>query len=100
MLSQYYDKEKESKTMRIRMVTRTIKASVVTAKVYNITTDSLTESTVTVTGEYKTKELEKIVSKSLPETEKFICITNVSVNEQIYGMPEDEFLQYAKPITR
>ena len=30
----------------------------------------------------------------------FACITKIETDEKIYGMPEDEFLIYAKEITR
>jgi len=89
--------------MRTRMVTRTIKVNYVTSMVTNIKTASVENHFTTIAGDYDKATIEKLVKKQLNSEESgivFACITNIESEEKIYGMPEEEFLQYAKEITR
>lgn len=89
--------------MRKRMVTRTIKVNTVTSMVTNIKTATVENHVCFITGDYDKPTLEKMVKKMLNTSESgivFACIKSIDVDEKIYGMPEDEFLQYAKEITR
>lgn len=88
--------------MRKRMVTRTIKVSTVEAMVTDIVEAKVFHKYVVITGDYDNNTLAKMVKKTV-EAEQgmvFACITEVQTEEHIYGMPEDEFLVYAKEITR
>ena len=89
--------------MRKRMITRTIKVNFVTSMVTNIKTATVENHLSVITGEYDNATIEKMVKKELNTNETglvFACITKIETDEKIYGMPEDEFLIYAKEITR
>ena len=54
----------------------------------------------TLTGEFKTNlEIQKAIAKEL-ETEnvKVVNINTVETVEKLYGMPEVEFIKYAKEL--
>ena len=88
--------------MRTRMVTRTVKTTKVTAMTVNVENATIENVNFDIVGEYKEKELEKLAKEfveSVPNV-KFVSIIATETTEQIYGMPESEFMQYAKPITR
>ena len=88
--------------MRVRMVTRTIKTTTVQTMEVNTETATIEYNNYEIVGEYPVKELEKIVRKEVEEetNRKFVSIVKTVKNEQIYGMPEEEFILYAKPIER
>ena len=90
--------------MRTRMVTRTVKFTDVKVMVVNMNNDTPTLDTVyvSVTGNLEGKDLEKATRKLVESREglKFVSIVDTIECEQIYGMPESEFIALAKIITR
>lgn len=89
--------------MRKRMVTRTIKINTVESMVTNIKTATVENHLSIITGDYDKEAIAKMVCKEVHKESPdlvFACVTNIETEEKIYGMPEDEFLIYAKEITR
>ena len=87
---------------RVRMVTRTVKTNRVKAMAVNTDTETIEYKLVYVVGEYDEKTITKKV-KALVEDEKgitFVKIMEVETTESVYGMTEDEFMLWAKPIDR
>ena len=84
---------------RVRMVTRTINATVCTVLCMNEQTKETIVETVKIGGIYKDdKSLMKAVSKAYDvEGEKKALYVTATENEEVlYGMPESEFLKVAK----
>lgn len=88
--------------MRIRMVTRTVKTYTVKAMVTNIIEASVKYQYVVITGECDLKTLTKKVKAKVEEENGivFTAIVDTKVTEQVYGMPEEEFMLHAKEVTR
>lgn len=90
---------------RKRMVTRTIKTTMVTATVVTTTESGekgIREIPVELTGDFKNdKVLEKAVKEKVEAAgARFVDIEKTETNEQLYGMPEEEFLELATPIVK
>lgn len=83
--------------MRKAMVTRTILYTTVDA--YRINNDVLVHQAYVVTGK-QTNEAKVLrrLQKEHPE-DYIVKINDMVVDEQLYGMPVDEFIKNAKPIT-
>lgn len=79
------------------MITRTMKTSNVTVLCVNVDDRSTFEQNVTLPGIYKdAKKLEKAVKYVFDDSPvKPIQVIGVEVSEQLYGMSEETFLQYA-----
>ena len=88
--------------MRIRMVTRTVKTYTVKAMVTDIIEASVKYQYVVITGECDLKTLTKKVKSKVEEEAGivFTAIVDTEVEEKVYGMPEEEFMLYAKEVTR
>ena len=87
---------------KAKMVTRTVKAKEVTVLCLNTVTAEPFNDTVTIFGNYKTKDkLMKAVSARL-DTDEVKAVKIVAVNDinTLYGMTEDTFIANAHPITR
>lgn len=80
------------------MVTRTIQSTTVTALCMDIVSAEPCNRTLTIPRTYKTeKDIMKVV-KPIIETVgniRVVAIVDTSVNEALYGMTEQEFLEYA-----
>lgn len=80
------------------MVTRTIQSTTVTALCMDIVTAEPCNRTLTIPRAYKTeKDIMKVV-KPIIETVgdiRVVAIVDTSVNEALYGMTEQEFLEHA-----
>ena len=89
--------------MRKRMITRTIKVNTVDSMVTNIKTATVENHVSIITGDYDKETIAKMVCKEV-HTESpdlvFACVTSIETEERIYGMPEEEFMLYAKEVTR
>ena len=90
---------------RERMVTRTITSTTVKVLCCDVTTCETTIQTFRITGETVDKEqLLKAVKKEYEtDTFKLVAITETETQEELYGMLESDFIQYAKklnPATR
>lgn len=90
---------KENKIMaRIPMVTRTIVATKVNVMCLNLQTGEPCNKVVTVPRTYKDDEalMKKVRPLLETETLKVVHIVDKEEIETLYGMTEQEFIQYAK----
>lgn len=83
---------------RIPMVTRTIVATKVIVMCLNVQTGEPCNNVVTVPRTYKDDEslLKKVRPLIETETIKAVHIVDKEEIETLYGMTEQEFIQYAK----
>lgn len=83
---------------RLPQVTRTIPTTKATVLVLNIETGISEEKIVSVPREYKkTEKLRKAIEAIVnTETEKLAHIKSTEIVETLYGMSEQEFIQYAQ----
>lgn len=93
-------KERMEKIMaRKRVVSRTITTTEVTAMVCNIATATVESKVYTLSQKLSGDEALKVAQKSYDtDTEKIVSIVNLTHKEQLYAMPELDFLKYAKPV--
>lgn len=80
---------------RKRMVTRTIKSTRATATVYNIEADEIQTIEYKLSGELSADDALKAIKKEHTE----VCpmkVTEVEVHVELYGMPEEKFLELAE----
>lgn len=79
------------------MVTRTLQSTTVTALCMDIASAEPCNRTLTIPRTYKSeKDIMKVV-KPILETDaiRVVAIVDTAVNEALYGMTEQEFLEYA-----
>ena len=82
------------------IITRNITTQNVTAKVVNLSDFSVTDVYVTVPRDIKNPEAQlDYITKQNPRF-KAVAIVNVEISEQMYGMTEEDFVKYAKPIAK
>lgn len=83
-----------------RMVTRTVKGLSVEVLTLNIETAEPLNFVYDVGGNYANDDkLLKALRKTYEtETVKLVAIVNKTETEQLYGMPETLFMQYAKKL--
>lgn len=79
---------------RKRMVTRTITFTTVTATVYEIQSDKIKTLEYKLSGELSADDALKVIAKEHKEVRP-LKVTDVSVQEELHGMPEDKFLELA-----
>lgn len=79
---------------RKRMVTRTITSTIATATVYDIQSDEIKTFEYKLSGELSADEALKAITKEHKEVRP-LKVTDVSVQEELYGMPEEKFLELA-----
>lgn len=82
---------------RKRMVTRTITSTTATATVYDIRSDEIKTLEYKLSGELSADEALKAITKEHKEVRP-LKVTDVSVQEELYGMPEEKFLELAEII--
>ncbi len=80
---------------RKRMVTRTITSTKAKATVYNIEKDEIQTVEYKLSGELSADEALKAITKEYTEVRP-LKVTEVEVQEELYGMPEEKFLQLAE----
>lgn len=80
---------------RKRMITRTITSTIATATVYNIVTDEIRTIEYKLSGELSADDALKSITKEHTEVRP-LKVTEVEVQEELYGMPEDKFLELAE----
>ena len=82
---------------RKRMVTRTIKTTVVDVLCLNIESAEPFNQTIILTGTYKdNKALMKAVSKRIDNDEvKAVHVVDKEEKETLYGMDENDFIEQA-----
>lgn len=80
---------------RKRMVTRTITYTEVDARVYNIETDKVQLVKYKLPGRLSAGEALKVIEKEHKEVRP-LKVEEVVFNEELYGMPEEEFLELSE----
>lgn len=80
---------------RKRMVTRTITLTRVTATVYNIESDEIQTIEYKLSGELTADDALKAITKEHTEVRP-LKVTEVEVHGELYGMPEEKFLELAE----
>ena len=80
---------------RKRMVTRTITFTKVKATVYDISSDEIKTVEYKLSGELSSDVALKIITKEHEEVRP-LKVTEVSVQEELYGMPEEKFIELAE----
>lgn len=83
-----------------KMVTRTFTLTTATIAVLNLGTMTAGEVTHTINGKYDNDSDLLVAMKKVWETdtEKLVAITSTTTFDQLYGMTENEFLAFAKPL--
>lgn len=82
---------------RKRMVTRTIASTKVKATVYNIEKDEIQSLEYKMSGELSADDALKAITKEHTEVRP-LKVTEVEVQEELYGMPEEKFMELAEII--
>lgn len=80
---------------RKRMVTRTITSTKATATVYNIESDEIQTVEYKLSGELSADVALKVITKEHEEVRP-LKVIEVTVQEELYGMPEEKFLELAE----
>lgn len=80
---------------RKRMVTRTITSTKVTAMVYIIEKDKIQAVEYKLSGELSADDALKVITKEHTDVRP-LKVTEVEVQEELYGMPEEKFLELAE----
>lgn len=85
---------------RERAVTRTINAIEVTAICMDITTMETSEEVLSLTGDVPNNDqiMKKLRKLYETETYKVVAVKDIATTEKLFGMPEVEFLKYAKEL--
>ena len=79
---------------RKRMVTRTITSTKVKATVYNIEKDEIQTLEYKLSGELSADDALKVITKEHKEVRP-LKVEEVVFNEEMYGMPEEKFIELA-----
>lgn len=80
---------------RKRMVTRTITYTEADARVYDIEKNEIQLVKYKLLGRLSVKELLKVIEKEHKEVRP-LNVEEVVYNKEIYGMPEEKFLEMAE----
>ena len=93
-------REKRIKNMaRKRVVSRTIVTTKATAMVCMVSTAEVLTKEYTLSLKLNEADALKAAKKVYEtDNEKIVAITKVEYNEQLYAMPEIDFLKYATPV--
>lgn len=83
---------------RERMVTRTITSTMANVMTVDVLTAEVSILPYTISGEYENNdELLKAIKKLYEtDTQKLVSVQDAVTITELYGMPEVEFMQYAK----
>nr|DAD93570.1 MAG TPA: Histone-like Protein p6 [Podoviridae sp. ct2nF21] len=80
---------------RKRMVTRTITFTTATATVYDIQSDEIKTIEYKLSGGLSADDALKVIAKEHKEVRP-LKVIEVSVQEELHGMPEEKFLELAE----
>lgn len=80
---------------RKRMVTRTITSTRAMATVYNIASGEIQTIEYKLSGALSADDALKAIAKEQTEVRP-LKVTEVEVQEELYGMPEEKFLELAE----
>lgn len=84
---------------RKRMVTRTIKFTTAKVTVYDIASDEIKTVEYKLSGELSADAVLKVIAKEHEEV-RAMKVIEVTVQEELYGMPEEKFLELAEILPR
>ena len=79
---------------RKRMVTRTITFTTAKATVYDIASNEIKTVEYKLIGELSTDDAIKVITKE-HEDARPLKVTEVTVQEELYGMSEEKFIELA-----
>ena len=79
---------------RKRMVTRTITFTTAKATVYDIASDEIKTVEYNLSGELSSDVALKVITKEHEEVRP-LKVTEVKVQEELYGMSEEKFIELA-----
>ena len=79
------------------MITRTITFTTAKATVYDIASDEIKTVEYKLSGELSSDVALKIITKEHEEVRP-LKVTEVAVQEELYGMPEEKFIELAEII--
>lgn len=79
---------------RKRMVTRTITFTTVKATVYDISSNEIKTVEYKLSGKLTSDVALKVITKEHEEVRP-LKVTEVTVQEELYGMPEEKFIELA-----
>ena len=79
---------------RKRMVTRTITFTTTKATVYDIASDEIKSVEYKLSGDLSSDVALKIITKEYEEVRP-LKVTDVTVQEELYGMSEEKFIELA-----
>ena len=82
---------------RKRMITRTITSTKAKATVYNIEKDEIQTLEYKLSGELSADDALKVITKEHKEVRP-LKVEEVVFNEELYGMPEEKFIELAEII--
>lgn len=77
------------------MVTRTITSTKAKATLYNIEKDEIQTLEYKLPGELSADDALKAIAKEYTEVRP-LKVTEVTVQEELYGLPEEKFLELAE----
>lgn len=80
---------------RKRMVTRTITSTKAKATVYDIASNEIKTLEYVLSGEFSADVALKAITKEHAEVRP-LKVTEVVVQEELYGMPEEKFMELAE----
>lgn len=80
---------------RKRMVTRTIKFTTVKATLYDIESDEIKTVEYKLSGEISADGALKVITKEHKDVRP-LKVIEVKVHEELYGMPEEKFIELAE----
>lgn len=85
---------------RERMVTRTISFTEVTVISMNIETVTPNHEVIRIAGVFDNDKtlLKKLKNRYETDLYKIVAITDTKVIEKLYGMSEEDFIEYAKEL--
>lgn len=82
---------------RVRMVTRTVEQANVKVLCVNTKTREVCDKTFAISATVPQDKVCKYLAKTAPDTEwNYVAVTDYSVTEILYGMPEDKFIALAE----
>ena len=81
------------------MITRTVTATIANVMVVEIKTAKAYTTQIALTGSYKdNNDILKTLKKNDNEELVYAAIVSTETKETLYGMPESEFMKYAKEL--
>lgn len=82
---------------RVKMVTRTVSMTICEVMLVDVTSATVSNGEVKLSGTYDTTGNALKAIKKLYETDtiKYVTVTSMRNEEVLYGMTEEEFIMYA-----